>query len=57
MHAIFENSDIHHNPLAYLQFGSCCKVLLEPMTIRPRFARVSATFRRRASAKNPTRLS
>ena len=45
-----------HNS-AHLQFGSCCSVVLLPITIRPRFALVIATFKRRASDRNPTRPS
>ena len=37
----------------YLQVGLVIRVDLDPMTMKPRRARVSATFSRRTSAKNP----
>ena len=38
---------------SYLQVGLFIRVDLDPMTMRPRRARVSATLSRRTSAKNP----
>lgn len=38
----------------HLHVGSCDRVILDPMTIRPLRARVRATFRRRLSDKKPT---